>query len=220
MKKIYFFLLSTSILCLKANAQSSFEAIASFGTTITPTIPYHNCTGNISSTFTPTFSFVYHPDPSVGFEINYSKFMPITYLNDPDDNSVAAYNSQISVERLLAGINFSLPFKKIRPYVGCLLGFTYAAMTEPYYPSTYTNFSWAGQAGVEYFFLPVVGLRLNVAFIKSPNISNYSSYFNVNTKRENFPTYAVGDPSSANIYQWNINLGIIAHFAVGKKKRK
>ena len=114
MKRFYALLLFISI-CVKVSAQSSYEAIASFGTTITPTIPYHNCTGNISSTFAPTFSFVYHPSPFVGFEISYSKYKPISYLNDPDDNSVAVYtNYQISIERLLTGIKFYFPFKKMQ----------------------------------------------------------------------------------------------------------
>jgi outer membrane protein W len=220
MRKLLALFFMLSIISSNTHAQTSFELLTSFGLTFTPAITYQNCTGHFSQTVTPLISFIYHPHPSWGLELTYSNTHPTTYLNDPADGSVSVYtHSKINVYRLLTGINYSLPFKKIQPYIGCLAGFTHTVTTQTQLNAigTCTSFSWAFQTGVDFYFSSYIGLRLNGVLVNSPNISNNSAWYNVDKNGEGFPTYAVGNPSSANITQWDISLGIIVRFMKNKE---
>ncbi|HMH34054.1 MAG TPA: outer membrane beta-barrel protein [Puia sp.] len=218
MRNLFVLLFLLSILQQNASGQKSFEIIASLGRTYTPSIAYQNCTGHIDPSFTPSISFLYHPHPSWGFEIAYSGSKPNSWLNDPNNNSVSTYTySTINMQRLLAGINYSPRLKAIHPFIGCLIGFTHTVTTQTPMTASKTGFSWACQGGVAYYFSSVIGLRLDAAFISTPNISNNSAYFNVDKNGAGFPSFAVGDPSEANIVQWNISLGMIVRFMKTKK---
>ncbi len=220
MKKVFALLFLLSVLRPGANGQTSFEVLASLDHTNTPSIAYQNCTGHLSPTYTPSISFIYHPHPSWGFEMTCSSLHPTTYLNDPDNNSVKVYtNSVINMQRLLTGINYSVPFNRIHPYIGCLLGFTHTVTTQTPMTATYTSFSWACQAGTDFYFSSLIGMRLNGAIITTPNIPNNSAYFNVDKNGEGFPTFAVGNPSTAGITQWNISLGIIVRLMKKKEEK-
>jgi len=218
MRKLLILLLLSYILLQNASAQKSFEIVPSFGYMITPTINYQRCTGHIDPVFCFSSSFIYHPNPTWNCEIIYSRSKPTSYLYDPDDNRVAAYtNSRIDMERLLAGINYFFSIKEIRPYIGVLFGFTYTQTTETPLTSSYTGFSMAPEAGIDYFFSSLIGIRLNAMLLLTPNVPNNSSYFNVDKIGQGFPGFAVGDPSNANITQWNFSLGIIIRFMKKKK---
>jgi hypothetical protein len=56
-----------------------------------------------------------------------------------------------------------------------------------------------------------------MAVINTPNISNNSAYFDVDSNDDGFPSFAVGNPSTANITQWDISLGIIIRFMKSRK---
>ena len=58
----------------------------------------------------------------------------------------------------------------------------------------------------------LIGICFSVILIQIPNVSNNSAYFDVGNNGGGFSTFAVGDPSSANLLQVNLRLGIIFHF--------
>ena len=207
------FMLQTAI------AQRSFEILPAFGYVLTPTINYQQCTGHIDPALSFSSSFIYHPNPAWGCEIIYSRSTPTSYLYDPDDDRVAVYTRfPIHIQRLLAGLNYSFSFNGIHPHIGVLFGFTYTETTsEPALTSSYTSFSLAPQAGVDYYFSSFIGIRLNAAMIFTPNVPNNSAYFNVDKEGNGFPSFAVGNPSNASITQWNFSLGIIIRFMKRKK---
>ncbi|HTS45074.1 MAG TPA: outer membrane beta-barrel protein [Puia sp.] len=201
-----------------ATAQRSFEILPSFGYVLTPTINYQQCTGHIDPALSFSSSFIYHPNPTWSFELIYSGSYPTSYLYDPDDERVAVYTrSTIDIDRLLAGVNYSFSFNEIHPHIGVLLGFTYTETTQTYLTSSHTGFSLAPQAGVDYYFSSLIGIRLNTALIFTPNVPNNSAYFNVDKEGNGFPSFAIGNPSSAGITQWNFSLGIIIRFMKRKK---
>ncbi len=115
-------------LCTLAGySQSGIEFIPSVGISFADNITYERCTGRIDPAFVFSLSFIYHPSPRVGLELSYLNENPFTYLSVPTNPSVQVYTrSTISVQRLLGGVNFSFPVKRFRPYLGCLLGLTYA----------------------------------------------------------------------------------------------
>ena len=213
MKRITGLFLLLFILQLEAKSQTSIELLASLGPTFTSPISYRNCTGHLDPVTTFSISFVYHPSPLWGLQLNISSLNPTSYLNDPLNGSVEAYtNSTISIQRFLAGINYSPSFQRIHPFIGCLLGFSVANTTQAFYTSYNTSFSWALQSGIDYYFSHAIGLRLNGAIITTPGIANNTAYFNVDKYGSRFPSFAIGDPSTANIIQWNIGIGIIIRF--------
>jgi hypothetical protein len=201
-------------------SQSSIELIPSAGTSFADNITYERCTGRIDPAFVFSFSFIYHPSPSVGLELSYSNENPFTYLSVPDNPSVQVYtSSNITVQRLLGGINFSIPVKKFRPYLGFLLGLTNASTANLTNTGEYTGFTWALQTGADIYVSSLIGVRLRIAFVQTANVSNNSAYFDVGKNGDGFPTFAVGDPSSANVDQVNMGLGIIFHFHPKTKVR-
>jgi hypothetical protein len=212
LKKHTFIFVLNCIYALTSYSQSSIELIPAAGNTFSDNINYQRCTGQIDPAFQFAFSFIYHPSPVFGLELTYTVENPTTFLNDPGNPSVKAYtSSQVNVQRLLAGLNISVPVKKFHPFLGCLLGFSYVATTKAYDPNVLTEFTWSLQTGVDYYFSSIVGVRLKLSMIKTPNISNNSAYFDVSKNGEGFPSFAVGDPSSADITQLNIAFGIIVH---------
>jgi hypothetical protein len=218
MRKIFFSYFLISVFQPFVFAQKSFEIIPSVGQTFSPSMSFRNCTGEFNSATNFSLSGIYHPDPSWGLELNFTTVSPTTYLNFPADNSVSVYtHSTINIQRLLAGINYSPPIKKLHPYIGFLLGFSQATTSDIWNPGSYTSFSWSIQTGAAYYFSPLIGIRLNGAFIATPNIPNNSAYFNVDGSGDGFPSFALGDPSQANLIQWNINLGIIVRFVKNGK---
>jgi hypothetical protein len=203
---------------LEGYSQSSIELIQSAGTSFTNNITFRRCIGHIDHAFVFSLSFIYHPSPEIGLELSYLNGNPLTYLSAPNDPSVQVYtSSKITVERLLGGVNFSIPGKRFRPYLGCLLGFTEASTANVVNTSVHTGFTWALQAGTDYYISSLIGIRFKIAVIQTPNVSDNSAYFNVGKDGVGFPTFAVGDPSSANLAQLNMGLGIIFHFHPGTK---
>jgi len=203
------------IIILQSNArgQKGFELIGSLGQTFTSPISYQNAIGHISTTPTGFLSGLYHPNQYCGIELSFSGFSPQSYLDDPADIRVRVYTkSTITVRRLLAGPNFYVPLKRVYLYMGGLLGFSNAVTTQTFYTSSLVSFTWAIQTGVAYYVSKLIGLRLNGSLILTPNVSNNSAYFNVDKDGSGFPSFAIGDPSSANITQWNFSLGIIFRF--------
>ena len=98
--------------------------------------------------------------------------------------------------------------------MGCLLGFTSITTTKAYDTNELTAFTWSLQTGADYYFSSLIGARIKLSLIQTPNIPNNSAYFDVGKIGDGFPTFAVGDPSSANINQLNLTLGIIFPFSV------
>lgn len=218
-KRISFLFALMSLCKLSAYSQSSIELIPSAGTSFADNISYARCTGRIDPAFVFSLSFIYHTSPAVGLELSFFNENPSTYLSAPDDPSVQVYtHSNITVQRLLGGVNYSIPVKKFRPYLGCLLGFTHAYTANLFNTGEYTGFTWALQTGADYYISSLIGMRLKIAWIQTPNVSNNSAYFNVGKNGEGFPSFAVGDPSSAHLAQVNIGLGIIFHFHPGTRK--
>ncbi len=193
--------------------QSGIELIPSGGISFGDHISYERCTGRIDPAFVFSLSFIYHPTPEIGLELSFLNENPLTYLNTPDNASVQVYtSSKIMVQRLMGGVNFSIPDKRFKPFLGCLLGFTYAYTANYVNTGEYTGFTWALQGGADYYISSLIGVRYKMAWIQTPNVSNNSAYFNVGKDGSGFPTFAVGDPSSANLSQIYMGLGIIFHF--------
>jgi hypothetical protein len=198
---------------LAAYSQSSIELIPSAGTSFADNISYERCAGRIDAAFVFSFSFIYHPSPAVGLELSYLNENPFTYLSAPNNPSVQVYtSSNIAVERLLGGVNFFIPVKKLRPYLGCLLGLTNVHTANLVNTGVYSGFTWSLQTGADYYISSLIGVRFKLALIQTPNVSNNSAYFDVGKNGDGFPTFAVSDPSSANLTQVNMGLGIIFHF--------
>jgi Outer membrane protein beta-barrel domain len=213
LRKHAFLFILNCLYVLVTYSQSSIELIPAAGNTFSDNINYQRCTGHIDPAFQFSFSFIYHPNPVFGLELTYTVENPTTYLNDPGNSSVKVYTlSQVNVQRLLTGLNISVPVKRFHPFLGCLLGFSYVTTTKAYDTNDLTEFTWSLQTGADYYFSSFMGVRLKLSMIQTPNISNNSAYFNVGKSGDNFPTFAVGDPSSANITQLNLSLGIIIHF--------
>ena len=202
-----------TVLPLHIMAQKSFELNISVGPTWTTPISYQNCTGRVNPATTISASFLYHPNPAWAFQFSLMSYSPKTYLDAPADGSVAVYtNATIAMRRFLVGINYYFSVKKIRPYIGGLVGFTNATSSQVINASSNTSFSWVFQSGADYYFSDLFGLRLNTALITTVGVSNNSSFFNIDSYGNGFPTYGVGDPSTANMKQWNISLGFIFRF--------
>lgn len=200
--------------------QSGIELIPTAGTSFADEITYQRCTGHIDPAFVFSLSFIYHPSSTIGLELSYLNENPFTYLSVPGNPGVQVYTeSKISVQRLLGGLNFSFTLNKFRPYLGCLLGFTYVNTANQVNTGEYTSFTWALQTGSDYYITSLIGIRFRIAFVQTPNVSNNSAYFDVGKNGEGFPTFAVGDPSSANVGQINMGLGIIFHFHPRTKVR-
>ncbi len=213
MRKCSYLILLNCLYVLTTYSQSSIELIPAAGNTFSDNINYQGCTGHIDPAFQFSSSFIYHPNPVFGLELTYSVENPTTYLNDPGNASVKAYTgSQVNVQRLLTGLNISVPVKRFHPFLGCLIGFTYTTTTKAYDTNELTAFTWSIQTGADYYFSSLIGVRIKLSLIQTPNISNSSAYFDVGKLGDGFPSFAVGNPSSANITQLNLILGIIFHF--------
>jgi hypothetical protein len=220
MRNAILFIFPLMMLESGARAQSSFEMMASLGTVNTQSMSYLNCTGHFSQSQSALLSLIYHPVPFLGIELDLSGFSPNTYLYDAADERVQAYtHSTVKIQRLQGGLNYSYPFKKIRPYIGCLIGFSRAATSDPVNTGYYSSFTWTIQTGVDYYFSSLIGLRLKGALITTPDVPDNSAYFNVNGMGDGFPTFALVNPSTANIRQWGISLGIIFRFMKGAKSK-
>jgi len=213
LRKHTFLFLQYCFYTLTTYSQSSIELIPAAGNTFSDKINYQHCTGHIDPAFQFSFSFIYHPNPIFGLELTYMDENPMTYLDVSDNGSVKVYtSSNVRVQRLLGGLNVSIPVKRFNPFLGFLLGFTNVITTKAYDTNEMTGFSWSLQTGADYYFSSLIGARIKLSLIQTPNISNNSAYFDVGKNGDGFPTYAVGDPSSANISQLNLVLGIIFHF--------
>jgi hypothetical protein len=213
LKKHAFIFVLNSMYALTSYAQSSIEIIPAAGNTFSNNISYQGCTGHIDPAFQFSFSFIYHPKSLLGLEITYMYENPMTYLDDPGNSSVKAYTiSQVNIQRLLTGLNISVPIKRFHPFMGCLLGFTNVTTTKAWDTNELTAFTWSLQTGADYYFSSLIGARIKLSIIQTPNISNNSAYFDVGKLGDGFPSFALGNPSSANINQLNLALGIIFHF--------
>ena len=96
--------------------------------------------------------------------------------------------------------------------LNCILGFTNVTTIKAYDTNELTGFTWSLQAGADYYFSSLIGARIKLSMIQMPNISNNSAYFDVGKNGDGFPTFALCDPSSANITQLNLVIGVIFHF--------
>jgi hypothetical protein len=149
-------------------SQSSIEIIPAAGNTFSDNINYQRCTGYIDPAFQFSFSFIYHPTPVFGFELTYMNENPMTYLDAPDNNSVKVYtSSNITIERLLGGLNISVPVNKFNPFFGCLLGFTDVTTTKAYDTNELTGFTWSLQTGTDYYFSSLIGVRIKLSMIQT-----------------------------------------------------
>ena len=203
---------------MPARGQSRFQIAAEGGSTFTSAIKYKNCTGYINPALTLSITFLYKPGPAIGIELQFSDLSnPVSYLNNVSDNTVKIYTtSHITLEHLLGGFNYYVPVKNIHPYMGLLLGASYAATKETSPPSSIYNFTCGLQTGSEFTLSKSIDLRLNGSVIITPGVANNTSYFNVGADGGGFPSFIVGDPSRAAITQWNISLGVL----INLKKKK
>jgi hypothetical protein len=155
MKKYSLLFTFISLFTLTGYSQSSIEFIPAAGVSFADNITYERCTGRIDPAFAFSFSFIYHPSPAIGLELSYLNENPSTYLSAANDPSVRVYtSSNIAVQRILGGVNFSIPIKKFNPYLGCLLGITYVNTADLLNTGEYTGFTWALQRAQTIIFLP------------------------------------------------------------------
>ena len=205
------------ILFLTATSQSRMQLSIDAGPTFTSTIRYQNCTGHIEPAITPSFALLYKVNSYFGLELKFASLIgPTSYLNNDSDKIVKIYTtSHIVLQHLLAGFNYFVPSKRIHPYVGLLLGGSYAETKEIEPQSFIYNFSVGFQTGATLNLSSLLALKLNGYVLKTPGVYNNTSYFDVANDGSGFPSFIVGDPSKATITQWNINIGILVN--LGKK---
>lgn len=216
MRKITILLLSISWY-LPATSQSSLQIAIDAGPTITPGISYRNCTGHINPVLTTSFALIYKPDPSFGLELKFSSLLnPVSYLNNDSDYTLKTYTtSHIFLQHLVMGFNYYLPFRPIHPYLGLLLGASYAETKDISPQSKNYNLSWGFQSGATLDLSNTVALKFGGYILITPGVYNNTSYFNAGADGSGFPSFIIGNPSKATITQWNINLGL----AINLKKR-
>lgn len=210
------------LICLgtiKGYSQSSIDLIATGGFSFSDKVNYMGCTGTVDPAFVFSLSFVYHPDRIIGFEVNYLYEQPTTYLDDQHDNSVKIYTStNVTISRFLGGVNFQLPNKRLRPFAGVLLGVTQVETSDIINTGEYTGFTWSLQGGADLNISSLLAIRAKFSYVQTPNVSNNSAYFGVKGNGDGFPTFALGEPSTANISQINLSLGIVFHIRLKSRK--
>lgn len=194
-----------------AISQSRFQLSVSGGPTFTSNIGYDNCTGHINTTMTGSLALIYRPDSAFGIELKFSDLAhPTSFLNNDTSNIVKIYTtSKIVFQRILAGFNYYLPLKSIQPFLGLIVGASYAQTTETAPQSSIINFNWGFQSGATLNIAKSIALQLDACTIFIPNVSNNTSYFDVAADGSGFPSFIIGNPSRATITQWNINLGLL-----------
>jgi len=132
MKSITFLLVFLISFRFSAISQSNLQVLVSGGPTFTPKIKYNNSAGYISTVVTGSLGLVYRPVSTFGFELKFSDLShPTSYLKNDTSNTVKIYTtSQIVLQRILAGFNYYLPLKSIKPFLGVITGATYAQTTQ------------------------------------------------------------------------------------------
>jgi hypothetical protein len=167
---------------------------------------------------TGSLAIIYRPRSTFGIELKFSGAHPKSYLNNDTENVVKVYtSSHIVFQRILAGFNYYLPLKNVQPFLGLVAGASYAQTTETAPESSIINFNWGFQSGATLNIAKGMGLRLDASAVFIPNVSNNSSYFNVASDGSGFPSFIIGNPSSATITQWNINLGLLINLGKTNK---
>jgi hypothetical protein len=217
MRKIAVLLHVFAGLYLPAASQPRMQLGIDIGPTFTSQIRYQNCTGHIDPAITASFAFLYRANSFFELELKFSNLIhPTSYLNNDSDNTVKIYTtSHIVLQHLLTGFNFFVPSKHIHPYIGLLLGASYAQTKEIAPESHIFSFTWGFQTGVTLNLSGLIALKLGGYVLLTPGVYNNTSYFNVAADGSGFPSFAIGDPSKATITQWSMNIGIVVNF--GKK---
>ena len=211
MKNITIFLVLMITLQFPAISQPCFQLSVSGGATFTSNIEYNNCTGRINTAMTGSLALIYRPDSAFGIEFKISSLgHPTSYLNNDTSNTVKIYTtSNIVFQRVLVGLNYYLPLKRIKPFIGLLGGASYVEENRASPYSSLIKFNWGFQIGASINIDKILALRLDACEIYIPNVPNNSTFFG-NTKDDSgFPSFIIGNPSSATITQWNINLGLL-----------
>jgi hypothetical protein len=167
---------------------------------------------------TASMGFSYKLDSTFGIELKFSSLLsPTSYLNNDTSDIVKIYTtSRIVFQRILAGFNYYLPLKGIQPFLGLVAGVSYVRTTETAPESSIANFNWGFHSGATLNINKLMALRLDACVVFIPNVSNNTSYFNVASDGSGFPSFIIGDPSSATITQWNINLGLLINLSKNK----
>jgi hypothetical protein len=193
-----------------AISQSRLQLSVSAGPTFTSKIKYYNCTGYINTAMTGSLALIYRIDSTFGIELKFSASHPTSYLDNDANNTLKVYTtSNITFQRILAGFNYYIPQKGFQPFVGLVAGASYAQTTETAPESSIINFNWGFQTGATFNIAKPIALRLDACAVFIPNVPNNSSFFNVAADGSGFPGFIIGNPSKANITQWNINLGLL-----------
>ena len=149
MKHIIALLALLICLSLTTKSQSHLQPGVSGGPAFTTNIGYKNCTGNINTSMTGSIAFIYHPDSLFGIELKFSSLLnPTSCLNNDTSNTVKIYTtSHIVFQRILAGFNYYLPLKSIRPFIGLVAGASFAQTTETAPQSSIVSFNLGFQSG-------------------------------------------------------------------------
>jgi len=219
MRKIALLLHVFLILFLTTTSQSRIQLSIDAGPTFTSKITYQNCTGHIEPAITPSVALLYKINSNFGLELKFASLIsPTSYLSNDSNNIVKIYTtSHIVLQHLLAGFNYFVSSKRLHPYVGLLLGGSYAQTKEVEPQSLIYSFSLGFQTGATLNLSSWIALNLNGYVLETPGVYNNTSYFNVADDGSGFPSFIVGNPSKATITQWNINIGVVVN--LGKKVR-
>ncbi len=198
--------------------QSRFQFLLSGGATFTPACKFQNSTGHINTAATGSLAFIYHPIATIGIELKYSNLSnPLSYLNNTKSETVRIYtSSHITFQRVLTGLNYYLPLKNIKPFIGLLGGASYVEQQQKYPYSSMFKFNWGFQIGASFNINKLLAVRFDASEIYIPNVPNNSAFFGDPANDSGFPSFIIGNPSTATIKQLNVNLGLMIN--LGKSK--
>lgn len=202
-----------------AKSQPSLQLSVSGGPTFTSDIEYNNSTGHIKTAITGSLGLLYLPSSVFGIEFKISVLShPTSYLNNDTSNIVRIYTtSQIVFQRILAGFNYYLPLKNIKPFVGLLGGASYVYENHFYPYSSLIKFNWGFQIGTSINISKLLAVRVDACEIYIPNVPNNSTFFGDAADGSGFPSFIIGNPSRVTITQWNINLGLLINLSKSSK---
>jgi hypothetical protein len=219
MKNITVLLVLLVSLRFPAISQSSLQLSVSGGPTFTSNIEYNNSTGHINAAITGSLGLIYRPNSVFGIEFKISSLAnPTSYLNNDTSNTVKIYTtSQIVFQRILAGLNYYLPLKSIKPFIGLIGGASYVEENRASPYSSLIKFNWGFQIGASININKILAVRLDACEIYIPNVPNNSTFFGDTKDDSGFPSFIIGNPSSATITQWNIDLGLLINLSKTNK---
>ena len=221
MKQVTILFLALILLHMTPACQSRWQFSLDLGPTFTSDIQYKNSAGHINTVMTVSPAFTYFPISTLGIELKYSGMSkPLSYLDNKTNERVKDYTtSHITLSRFLTGLNFYLPLKNVKPFLGILAGASYAEENDysPY--SHLINFNWGFQMGATLNINSLIALRLDASKIYVQNVPNNSAFFGTAADGGGFPSFIIGNPSKATIKQLNVNFGLILNIGKSKKKR-